>query len=517
MSDEKKFEERYELDKMGRVKVPIKANFPTVQTSIHERTLGSLIHATAFNAPPNQGAHDLVTDAFFAMYRDHVHTTDEPRPDRKVNKALIDWTIQMQDFQAGKQDTVGNMAASLASAGMLWESLLQEDSIREALEKQAEAEELERQANQMLQEMAQHGDRGDQEKADDAFKRAEELRKQAEQAGADAEKGISDMQNNPLAQGMVQGAVQRAGAEGEKVAGVMRGWGIEPGELSFEDANDVLHLAQNSTQSMEELAEFIGRFKKLATESIEAVKVGYTGQVTEAMMTDDISRLFPIQQAYLSVMAPPYLRAKSIARLYSGGLLGWRPKFEGKRSGAFVGMVDRSGSMNGLSLTIAKAVSIGIAKALVDDNSLTNREYSLTYFQTQVERELTVTSKDDWRQHIAWAQVGVSGGTNFDDALMYAMDKIEQMGADGINGADILFITDDGCMTSPEVLTRLKRLKELTGVRLLVVRIGAYMRYGSLEEDADMMIDVSPHEFAQNAEAVVYGLTTNIVKAEIAR
>jgi len=510
----------FEKDEItGLWRVPCSPKTPVILTSMHERALGKLIRATTVSKPESDAMIDLVGDAFFSLYRHTVETAETVSPDRQVNKTLIDWTMSLPDFQQSKTETVGNMPAALAAAGVLWETLSTEDALQDALKKQDEADDLEKQAVEHYKNAAEAAEQGDDEAADEEFEKAEQARQQAQQAAQQAVEQLEKMQKNPLAQGMVKAAARKAGEKGEEVAAVMKGWGIEPGEISFEESDEVLKLVDMAGGRMKDIAEYIGRMKGVAARSIESIRASYTGAVSEPMLTKDIHRLFPLSRAYITSGAPPYLRAKSIASLMSGGLLGWKPKFEGKKSGSFACMVDRSGSMSDGDLTIAKAVAVGIAKALLDDDQVIDRKYRLTFFQSEVDKELTVSSENDWREHVKWAGVASAGGTNFDDALEYACQQINEFREAGIQGADILFITDDECRVSDDTLELVRNTKEATGARLMVVKIkGGYYGSGwggSLDDDADMIIEVDRNSFTEDAAAdIVEQLVTNIIKAE---
>jgi len=70
---------------------------------------------------------------------DNVKTVEQPRSDRVVNKALIDWTMSTPDFQQARASAVGNLPAAMVSSGFLWASLTTEEALQDALKKQDEA------------------------------------------------------------------------------------------------------------------------------------------------------------------------------------------------------------------------------------------------------------------------------------------------------------------------------------------------------------------------------------------
>lgn len=508
-------------ERTGFWRVKCAPDHPVIATGITDRALGRMMSATLTSEPQSKAEEDLVGDAFFSLWRNNPKTVENPRPDRAVNKLLMDWVLSTPDFQQARASAVGNLPASLASAGFLWSSLTTEKALQDALDKQRQAEAKEDEADQHYQDMAKAMQDGNQKSAEKHKQAAEKAHQEAQELAQQAQSAIQKMQNNPLAQGMIKQAVKEAGEKGEEVAAIMDGWGIGEGDVSMEDATELVNLAIQASDTFKRLGELIGRFEKIAAKTSENTRKEYTGAVSEPTLTNDINRLFPTERAYLSQLAPPYLRAQYVARLFAGGgLLGWRPKAEGKRKGSFVGMIDRSGSMYGGELDTAKAIALGIGRALLEDQGMVERKYQMAYFDDSV-NNIVVDSDDSWQKHVEWASVNSAGGTDFNDALNYAIATIEQFKKDGVSGADILFITDGEAGVSDETVLRLNKLKEDVGTRLLLVLIGGsgghyrgYRNYSDITDLADTVIRVNSTDFQNNAEKIVAELTEQIVKAE---
>jgi len=502
-----------EQDEKGMWRVRCAPQHPVVATGITDRALGRMIRATVDQEPRNEAEEDLVGDVFFTLWRNNVKTVEQPRNDRVVNKALIDWTMSTPDFQQARASAVGNLPAAMVSSGFLWASLTTEEALQDALKKQDEAAKKEEEADQHYQDMAEKMQAGNQAGAEEAQQKAEQCQQEAQALSEQAAGMVEKLKANPLGQGMIKQIAKQASDKAEEVAAMMDGWGVGSEDLTMSDATEIAQMAMAGQSALKKLSELIGRFAKISMKTAELTKAGYTGAVVEPDLTQDIARVFPTERAYLSQKAPPYIRAQYVSRLFTGGgLLGWKPKFEGKRKGAFVALVDRSGSMYRGKLDVAKAICLGIGRAIIEDKSMVERRYLMAYFDDDV-HNLYITDEDSWQKHVEWAGVDTAGGTDFDDALNFAVDKIKDFKDHGVSGADILFITDGEAYVSPDVMAKLNKLKEEVGTRILVVLIGASYADRQIQELADTLIVVRDTDFTNNADKIVSDLTEQIVKA----
>lgn len=494
--------------------VPCNPDHPVLVTSITDRALGRMIQATVDREPNSHAESDLVGDTFFSLWRYNTQTKEEVPPDRMVNKTLVDWLLDTPDFQQAKSSSVGNLASSLVSSGLVWASITSEDALKDALAKQKEAEKKQEKADEQYEEMANCLAKQDGDGAEKARQKGDQYQDQANALGKQASEAVDKLKKNPLAQGMIKQIAKDAADKAEEVSGMMSGWGIDPGEISYADAKEIARLAMDVSSATAKIAELVGRFAKISAKTAERTKAGYTGAVSEPTLTNDIAHLFPTERAFLSRGAPPYMRAQAINRLFNGGgLLGWKPKFEAKRKGSFIAMIDRSGSMWGDTLDNAKAIALGIGRAVLNDDSITDRKYLMAYFDTSV-HNIIVRDDDSWQRHIEWASVEASGGTSFSQALQYAIDQCWLFKNACIDGADILFITDGESKVDRDTEANLRDLREQIGTRLLVVLIGA-RGYGNLEGMADLVINIKDGDFAMNAEKLVEQITEQIVKADM--
>lgn len=130
----------------------------------------------------------------------------------------------------------------------------------------------------------------------------------------------------------------------------------------------------------------------------------------------------------------------------------------------------------------AKGLALGIARSLQEDK-IEKRSYALTTFGSDRDPTITVTDKDDWKQHLDWARKAPYGGTSFDLALRNAMGHIEKMQKAGVLGADVVLITDGECGLSSKVKEEWLTFKEKIKARLFYIELGGGWHYGKKSED----------------------------------
>lgn len=509
----------YERDS-GMYSVPLLPDISIMRTNPGERTLAR-IHQAKTTKPPKKGAQrDLLGDTFYALYKSRPTMQPTSKPSREVNKTLLNWVMEDPEFEKGKSHATNNLAGAILTAGYLWEYLSTSEALEEALQKQKEAEEAEQRAEEEHQKMMEAAERGDNDAAQQHADASQRAQLEAEAAAQDAISDLEQMQNNPMAQGMMQSSIQEAMQDGKEAMEAMVGWGMEPGNLTHQDVQDVVKLARQDLQLLKDLAEMLGRFEGFATKAIEEARASYTGVVTEPHLTKDVPRLFPTERVMLSAEAPQYLRMMKGHRLLSSGLVGWRTVEERKRKGSFVAMIDESGSMSGWMVKVAKLIALGIGKAFEKDRSVIDRHYEIYGFSSG--RLMPgVTSEDDWKTHIDWAQQFIGGGTDFDLALRKAIKRIRAMNDMGIEGVDCLFVTDGISAMNDETVRMWHELVEEKGARLTTVFINGGWGYGNtrgaeqLKEMSDQWLEVqSRGDFEERAEDLIKRAASHIVRSE---
>lgn len=496
--------------------IKAKPKISVLHTNPADRVIASFNRLRLHTKPKNDAESDIAGDAFLALWKREPKLKEEPPPERKLNKSLMEWMMEAESWKDAKLSCSGNMAASATAASMLYEGMIGEDAIKEALDKQKKAEDEREKAEMEQKEAEQAAKDGDEQAFDKHLQSAQEHQRVADEIAEEAVAAVEKIKNNPLAQGMVEGVVQEAAKEGESVAAVCRAWGMNPSEIQVGDVDDILELAKGHGDFLTDLANMIGRMQGIASSTIAATRSHYIGMVTEADITKDPLRLMPTERMYFHPGAPPLLRAIKTMQFFCGaGLLGWRPKVEAKNKGAFVAVVDESGSMHGEPIKAAKAIALGIAMALMNDKSVVERGYEIFGFAEDDDPTPSVSYKDGWRAHVEWAKVFLEGGgTDFNFAIDEAIKRLHALKEQGVSGADCLFITDGYARMTSHTVKNWQTVHGETGARMIVVSIGGN-RNPQLEGIADLFIQVkNPQDFGKLAEQIVRDVTSNIIRAE---
>ncbi len=467
---------------------PIKG---TTKTNIVERTIGRAVGVEPATEPFGPASEDLLGDVFHALY----DTEFEPlKPKqvpstRTINHALMRWMNRDEEFMSARSKTSGRLAHSIISSKFLYEYLITDEAIREALKVQEEEEKRNPNAQ---------GAGEDDEEEDQGSKKMQ-----------DAVSRLSKLAKNVIGSQIMSLGAKKAEEEADKVEGAMKAWGVEPGDVSLINIEDVLRLVDHNNEKMNKIAELAGRFESVAASALEKVRESYIGQVVDTKRTKDFSMMYGTELCYLmSPDVPPAIHALYASDFIGAGLLGVEVRSEGKEFGSLHMEVDGSGSMSGETEIYAKAIAIGLAKALNRD-TLNNREYVLSTFSSGGDSFFTVTSDDDWKAHFEWASKMQGGGTDFDYAFKHAMKSIKDMP----EGTDLVFITDGECDLSRDTIQKWKQFKSETGTRLLYVDVSGgsvnvtlrnlcdlYLKVEMKGEDMDIIATDIADKLAENME-----------------
>lgn len=486
----------------------------TVAVTTHESAISRLVNVDLgiFNDEDEFGdaEKDLVGDTFNALYQGNPEVLQDVPASRSVNKAVMKWMFDSAEFPQARTSTTGSIAAAAIATPVIWTGLMQEETIKEAMEKQRKAEDLESTAKQLEEEASEKAMNGDIDGFDKDMKMAKEIRRQAEREVASTVDKLKQVSQTALGKGMMLDAITGGSEKARHVKSFMRGWGMSEGDLSTEDISTVIESLHTLGAFGRNMSELIGRLREIATNTIASEKSQYTGIISEPDLTRDPLRLFPIEQAYLSSSFPAVVRADKISQLFDGsGLVGWKPKDAGKKGGSFVAAVDRSGSMGAReSGQQAKALALAIARALLEDNDMEQKAYSLFLFESS-NYFPRVTSDDNWSRHMEWASFRVKGGTDFDNAVRKSILELKRLKSEkDISNADLLFVTDGIARFSEETKKDWFEFKEETGVRMIAIVIQGMSE--QLEGLSDLTINVDREDLQD--ERTIAKLCEKIVK-----
>lgn len=438
----------------------------TIKTNIIERTIGRAVSVEPSTAPFGPASRDLLGDVFHALYNsdmEPLEDKDTPQ-DRLINHKLMKWMAKDDEFMQARQKTVGKLAHSLVSSKLLYEYLITDDAIRRALE---------------VQEEPPPPPGGGGQGNDKNNSRSEDIQK--------ALKNLDSLSENVIGSQIMSVGAKQAGESANETEQTMTSWGIGAGDVNLTNIDEIMKIVDRNDEKMREISDLAGRFEAVAASALEKVRESYIGQVVDTKRTQDFTTIYGSELCYLmSPDVPKLIHVKYVTDFLGAGLLGVEVRSEGKEFGSLYMMVDGSGSMDGDLEVYAKAIALGLAKALNRD-SLNNREYTLTTFgDGNNEGYFTVKSTEDWKAHFNWARLMQGGGTDFDSAIIKAINDIKDMP----EGTDLAFITDGQCRLSDRVIREWKEFKEETGTRLLYVDVSGYEN-DTLKRLADMYLRVS--------------------------
>lgn len=471
-----------------------------------ERRLATRTNVPVEDEPETEAVADLAADTFWTIFKREPEFADDVAPARVVNRALLRWAMESPGFENARQKTIGHLPAALASTRLLHSHLLTDDAYAGALALQEEIEENERErakseanADALDSAAAAAAANGDAETAAGLSAAAAEARAEANERAAaimaaidQIEREVEKIENDPIARASMNAAAREAEAEADEVSAALASWGVEAGSPAYRDPATALRMMELMTGKTARIAKLVGRFRGIATDERSTVDAeGYTP--TDAEYSQDFRRIFPENLARLSAHNHPALRAMALAEFVRNGMLSWRYEGEAEEAGNFYALVDESGSMRGAEEEIAKAVLLGTAQSVIESGQ--NRRFEVGAFAGRYNEIRAVSSDEGPTALLEWAGQFIGGGTDFDHALNWALDKIEADHAGGeMRGADVVIITDGIAPLREETRNRFRAVRDDAGIRLFYVPIGVAPGSSVLDDFADVVLSLSSLE-----------------------
>lgn len=138
------------------------ANITVIRMDTVRRTAALCMSLRLPEWPTGPADADLASDVLQALYLSRPETVDEPNNSRFINWAVLRYASRSTQWPMTRAKTVVNLPASMVAAAVLWDTLRQDEYIREALKDQEEiaalleaAKQIEKFAEIMLGAMAQ--------------------------------------------------------------------------------------------------------------------------------------------------------------------------------------------------------------------------------------------------------------------------------------------------------------------------------------------------------------------------
>ena len=312
---------------------------------------------------------------------------------------------------------------------------------------QPQAGQLQRQAQQMAQDARQaqaqaDGLQAQARQAQITFEQAQE--RLAEQADELVEKFESQMGDRLRQE--IRKAAKRALEETQETCELIEAWGVEPGEIQNLPYEEKLELAKKlkGNQKLKEVAELVGRFRRMALSKQKEKPKSRAGVVVNVTRGNDLRRLVPSERAQL---AHPVMKMDFMRR-YVGHQLFVYETEEKKTlgNGPVIVCIDNSGSIQPEQEIWEKGLALGLFQAA----EYQNRHFVFIQYGGPKDPLCVVEIRPgeaSYRKLIEIAQYFLGGGTDFIKPLSKAREFIEK----GLK-ADVVFITDGHCAVSQEFL-----------------------------------------------------------------
>ncbi|MHA2265198.1 MAG: VWA domain-containing protein [Candidatus Thorarchaeota archaeon] len=240
------------------------------------------------------------------------------------------------------------------------------------------------------------------------------------------------------------------------------GWDHNPGYLKHDLLGKYLELSKllDKIPQLKELANRLGRYSSLMGEKTWDPTAHGKSEVFSVERSGDIERVLPGELVQLGYSTTKYL---FYSKLADKSLLTYELRGEGwtqpekLERGPVVICIDSSGSMSGLPESIAKAVSLAVAK---EANSQSRSVHMILFGSRNETKEFTFNkSENALKSLLGLLNLSFGGGTDFDSALRVALEKLKD---EEFRMADVLFITD-GYGEIAHVSNEIEQIKKTQG------------------------------------------------------
>lgn len=304
--------------------------------------------------------------------------------------------------------------------------------------------------------------------------------------------------------------VSQAAAEGaietDKVARQLErflpgiGWSSAPGqlELALLERLDQLSRLLQELHGLDALADALGRLEDATRR--EGRRAGGREEVVGVRFGGEVATALPSELALLADESTEDLFYQRLLerRLVSLELTGAGDEgaAQGDRRGPVIACIDTSASMEGAPELAAKALVLAVCRKVIPKG----RVVHLILFGGPGERtELRLRrGLGGLEGMLAFLQRSFHSGTDFDGPLVRAMDLLDE--AD-LRSADVLVVTDGLCRAAPEVIARVKEVRERRGVRVWSVVLGHRDTRG-VDPFSDEVVQIDPTQAASAAPFV---------------
>ncbi|MEQ1571883.1 MAG: VWA domain-containing protein, partial [Myxococcota bacterium] len=325
-------------------------------------------------------------------------------------------------------------------------------------------------------------------------------RAMGEEEGGDAAEAAADALEQ-VTQAAADGAIEtdRVARQLERfLPGI--GWSTAPGqlELALLDRLDQLARLLQELSALDTLADELGRLEEASRR--EGKRQGGREEVVGVRLGGEVSHALPAELALLGDPATEdlfYMRLLE-RRLVSLELTGQGDEgvAQGDRRGPVIACIDTSASMEGPPELAAKALVLAVCRKVIPKG----RAVHLILFGGPGERtELRLRrGLGGLEGMLAFLQRSFHSGTDFDGPLLRAMDLLDEA---ELEAADVLVVTDGLCRAAPDVVDRVRQVRDKRGVKVWSVVLGHRDTRG-VDPFSDEVLRIDPTQAASAANLV---------------
>jgi uncharacterized protein with von Willebrand factor type A (vWA) domain len=260
------------------------------------------------------------------------------------------------------------------------------------------------------------------------------------------------------------------------------GWDYIPGFLKHNLLTKYKELAKllDKIPALKELTNRLGRYHSMMGEKIWDPTAHGKSEVFSVERSGDIERILPSELVQLGYPPTKYL---FYSKLADKSLLTYELKGEGwtqpeeKEKGPVIICIDTSGSMSGFPESMAKAVSLAVAK---EANSQSRKVVLILFGSRNETQEIIFDRSENAIDSLMnFLNLSFGGGTDFDSALKSALKTLDDT---NYSYADVLFVTD-GYGEISRMREEFQRIKSKLGTRFFTLLIES--------DDTDALQDIS--------------------------
>lgn len=415
---------------------------------------------------------NLIKDAYLALWKAHPELVDESSmlKSHMLNRAVMEKLFGTRQYEELRTWTMlDDWAAAMGTLSLVLKLGEFFDEQKDLKERQ---EQLQQQEMDMLEQMQQMETLGESATEQDI----EEFLDQMEQDLQDYEEAAEEFEDSIQAQQVrireaAQEGMEAAEDEAEQTAGLVQGFGTDPGQWTKLDAKVRMKLAARlrHNRTLHEIAKLIGRMKRLAVGQWSQRVIHGVDEVYDVTLGNDLSRIVPSELIYL---ADEDLEDIFWYRYATKGLLERKLRGAEKTAqGAIIAMMDNSGSMMGEREIWGKAVCL----SLLEIAKREHRDFYGIHFSGPYDelKEWYFPKGDvELIDALDYAEWFSGGGTDIEKPLSRGVDVLEAMfNSDGSQKGDLIMITDGEGVVHEEWLSRYRNAKEELAFRTYGVLI----------------------------------------------